>query len=179
MCGFFYSIQAVWIARKLRDTRSYLDGRSISNPPNYFIGSATSPNASEPKYQAIRTEKKINAGTQFFQTNLIFDISKFENYLEALDKRNLLNGMHLIAGITLIRSLKGVQFLQNLPGVEVSKKIIDRLSKSKDVKIEAYQLCLELIEKIKRLTGVQGIHFMAIDDPLIVKNLIIDSNLKN
>ncbi|MDT8380749.1 MAG: methylenetetrahydrofolate reductase [Brevefilum sp.] len=173
------SIQAAWIARKLRDEQIYLDGRKVSNPPSYFIGSAASPNASEPRYQAIRMEKKINAGTQFFQTNLIFDKARFESYLEALDKRNLLGKMHLIAGITAIRSINAAKFMNDLPGIEVPDKIIKRLLSAKDIKKEGYLICLELIGKIRSLPGIQGIHFMAIDDPESIKSLIVDSHLKN
>jgi len=173
------SIQAVWIARKLRDESTYLDGRKVSNPPSYYIGSAASPNASEPKYQAIRVEKKINAGAQFFQTNLIFDTSRFESYLEALDKRNLLDRMHLIAGLTSIRSINAAKYMNGLPGIVVPENILERLSNAKDVKQEGYLICLELIEKIKSLPGVQGIHFMAINDTETIKGLIIDSHLKS
>ncbi len=171
------SVQAVWITRKLRDEGKYLDGRGISNPPKYYIGAAASPYASLPKYQAIRAEKKLNAGTQFFQTNLIFDMDRFEAYLEALNKRNILDKMHLIAGVTLIRSIKGAQFMNQLPGVEVPDKIIQRLESVKDIKKESYQLCLEMIDKLKSMPGVQGIHFMAINKADILKQLIQDSHL--
>lgn len=173
------SIQAVWIARKLRDESTYLDGRKVSIPPSYYIGTAASPNASEPKYQAIRAEKKINAGAQFFQTNLIFDTSRFESYLEELDKRNLLDQMHLIAGLTSIRSINAANFMNGLPGIVVAENILERLSNSKDVRQEGYLICLELIDKIKSLPGVQGIHFMAINDPETIKSLIVDSHLKS
>jgi 5,10-methylenetetrahydrofolate reductase len=85
------SVQAIWMARKLRDEDIFLDGRETTTPPSYFIGAAASPYASLPEYQAIRAEKKVNAGAQFFQTNLIFDIDRFEEYLEALDKRGILS----------------------------------------------------------------------------------------
>jgi methylenetetrahydrofolate reductase (NADPH) len=174
----FDSIQAVWMARKLRDEGIFLDGREVISSPSYFIGAAAAPYASLPKYQAIRAEKKLNVGAQFFQTNLIFDIERFEAYLEALDKRNILNKMNLIAGVTLIRSIKGAHFMHQLPGVEVPDKIFQRLEQAKDIKKESYQLCLETIEKIKSLTGVQGIHLMAINNTDTIKQLILDSNLR-
>lgn len=174
----YYSGQAVWIARKLRDEGKYLDGRSVSNPPSYYIGAAASPYASLPKYQAIRAEKKLNAGTQFFHTNLVFYVDRFEDYLEALEKRNLLHKMHLIAGVTLIRSIKVVHFMNQLPGVEVPDEIIHRLECARDIKKESYQLCLEMIDKLKSIQGIQGIHFMAINNTDILKQLIQDSHLK-
>ena len=53
----------------------YLDGREIKTPPRYFLGAAASPFASEPRFQALREHKKVNAGAQFFQTNLVFDVA--------------------------------------------------------------------------------------------------------
>ena len=172
------SVQAIWMARKLRDEGAYLDEREMSASPSYFIGAAASPFASLPRYQAIRAEKKINAGAQFFQTNLIFDIDRFEDYLEALDKRNLLNRMHLIAGVTLIRSINAMKYMHELPGVVIPDTIVDRLTESKNIKQESYQLCLESIEKLKSLPGVQGIHFMAINNLDLVRQLISDSNIR-
>ena len=70
----------------MRDEGRYLDGRKIKYPPKIFIGSAASPFASEPKFQAIREEKKINAGAQFFQTNLVYDPDGLEVWLNELAK---------------------------------------------------------------------------------------------
>lgn len=172
------SVQAAWIARKLRDERRFLDGRSISNPPTYFIGAAASPNASQPKYQAIRVEKKLNVGAQFFQTNLIFDINRFEAYLEALDQRNLLNKMHLIAGVTAIRSMRAAKYMNELPGIQIPDILMNRLSKSTDIKREGFQICLEGIEKLKSLPGIQGIHFMAVNNVHYIKKLIDESGIR-
>jgi methylenetetrahydrofolate reductase (NADPH) len=65
------SVQMIWLLRRIRDDGHYLDGRPIKFPPKYFIGAAASPFASEPKFQALREEKKVNAGVQFFHTNLV------------------------------------------------------------------------------------------------------------
>lgn len=172
------SVQAIWIARKLRDEGIFLDGRKVSDPPSYFIGAALSPFASLPRYQAIRAEKKINAGAQFFQTNLIFDMDRFEDYLEALEQRNLLNRMRLIAGVSPIRSIKAAAYLRKLPGIVVPDWYIKRLSEAEDIKEESHQLCLEVIERLKSLQAVHGIHFMAIDKPEIIKRLISDGGLR-
>lgn len=171
------SVQAIWMARKLRDEATFLDGRNIDEPPSYFLGAAASPNASTPKYQGIRAQKKMNAGAQFFQTNLVFDIRNFEEYLEALDQRGVLNKVYLIAGVTIIRSINNANYLNKLPGVTVPNWIIQRLTESKDPKQEGYQLSLELIEQLKDLPGVHGLHFMAISNPAKLRCLLKDSNL--
>src|SRR5688500_9220187 len=84
------AIQMLWILRRMRDEGKYLDGREIKVPPKFSLGSVASPFSSNPKFQALREHKKINAGAQFFQTNLVFDIHGMEVWLNELAKRNVL-----------------------------------------------------------------------------------------
>ena len=79
------SIQMLWVLRRMRDAKMYLDGRSIANPPRLFLGAAASPCASTPRIQTQRELKKSHAGAQFFQSNLVYDVEAFERYLEALE----------------------------------------------------------------------------------------------
>jgi methylenetetrahydrofolate reductase (NADPH) len=85
------SIQMLWILRRMRDDAVYLDGRRIKSPPILFLGASSSPFASDPALQAIRDHKKVNAGAQFIQTNLIFEPDRLDAWLEQLDKRNVLD----------------------------------------------------------------------------------------
>ena len=173
------SIQALWMARKLRDEGLFVDGRQIKNRPAYLIGAAAAPFASKPKYQALRAEKKINAGAQFFQTNLVYDIARFQEYLEALDNRNVLGRVPLIAGFAPIRSMNAAHYLASLPGITIPDEIMERLSNTKDFKKESNQISLEIIEKLKSNPCVRGIHFMAIGDVSELKSLISESGLLN
>lgn len=84
------SVQMLWIIRRMRDEGIYLDGRRMKNPPKYFLGAASSPFAADPVLQAIKDQKKVNAGAQFFQTNLVFDADRLDPWLEQLEKRNVL-----------------------------------------------------------------------------------------
>jgi 5,10-methylenetetrahydrofolate reductase len=78
----------------MRDEGHYLDGREIKFPPRFFLGAAASPYASEPRFQALREHKKVNAGAQFFQSNLVYDLEGFEQYMECLDKAGVLGKTH-------------------------------------------------------------------------------------
>ncbi len=100
------SIQMLWILRRMRDEGKYLDGRSMKFPPKYFLGAAASPFASEPKFQALREHKKINAGAQFFQTNLVFDTEHLEIWLNELAKRNVLDKVYILVGITPLENIE-------------------------------------------------------------------------
>jgi len=173
------SIQALWMARKLRDEGLFVDGRQIKNRPTYFIGAAAAPYASKPKYQALRAEKKINAGAQFFQTNLVYDVDRFLEYLEALDHRNILGQVPLIAGFAPIRSMNAAHYLASLPGITIPDSMMERLATAKDFKKESNQISLEIIEKLKSIPSLHGIHFMAIGDVSDLKSLILESGLSN
>lgn len=171
------SIQGIWMARKLRDEGITLDGREVVDRPKYFIGAAAAPFASEPKFQAIRAEKKINAGAQFFQTNLVFDISGFEAYLEALEKRNLLNRIFLLVGLTPLTSLKKIKHLQKLPGVHIPVWMIDRISNASDPRMVSHQIFLDLITRLQTMQGVNGLHFMAMNNITYFRQVLAETGL--
>ncbi len=112
------AIQMLWILRRMRDEGKYMDGREIKTPPQFFLGAAASPFASEPKFQALREHKKVNAGAQFFQTNLVFDVAHMEVWLNELAKRNILDKVYILIGITPLKTLKMAQYMnEEVPGV--------------------------------------------------------------
>ena len=112
----------------MRDEGHYLDGREMKFPPKYFLGAAASPFASEPRFQAIREHKKVNAGAQFFQTNLVFDPDGFEMWLDALAQRNILDKVYILVGITPLKNLKMALYMdQEVPGVFIPQTLIKRL----------------------------------------------------
>lgn len=171
------AIQMIWIIRRMRDEGRFLDGREIKVRPPVFIGAAGSPFASNDRFQAIREEKKVNAGAQFFQTNLVYDVEGFERYLASLDKRGVLNRVFMLAGITPIRSLRAAQAIGSVAGVKMPRSIVERIEKSADPQEEGIQIALEIIDKIKKLPGVNGIHIMAIGWESVVPRLVKESLL--
>ena len=173
------SVQILWILRRMRDDGVYLDGRSIKFPPKYFLGAAASPFASEPRFQALREHKKVNAGAQFFQTNLVYDIDRMETWLEALAKRNILDKVYILVGITPIKSLKVATYMNNeVPGVFVPEKLLKRMEAAGDkAEEEGVQIALELIEKVKGLQGIHGIHLMAVGWEEIVPRIVTEAGI--
>ena len=172
------AIQSLWILRQMRDEGHFLDCREIKCRPQSFLGAAGSPNSSTPLIQAMREEKKINAGAQFLQTNLIFDYDRFVDYLEALERREVTVRAPLLAGISPIRSVKAAHYMNQIPGVRVPQSYIQRMEASADPKEESVQMTLELIDKIKRLPAVRGLHFMSVTWESVVPRLIRESGLR-
>jgi methylenetetrahydrofolate reductase (NADPH) len=173
------SIQMLWIIRKMRDEGTYLDGRKIKNPPKLFIGAATSPFSSDPVLQAIRDQKKVNAGAQFFQTNLIFEPEKLDTWLEQLDIRNVLDKIYILAGVAPLKSYKVACYLHTkVPGVFLPENILKRMEKAGDgAHEEGIQIALELIESIKSKNGINGIHLMTIGWEDVVERIVTESGL--
>lgn len=173
------SVQMLWILRRMRDENKYLDGRAIKFPPKYFLGAAAAPFASDLRFQAIREHKKVNAGAQFFQTNLVYDPDGFELWLNALAQRNILDKVFILVGITPIKSLKVAQYMHNeVPGVFIPEKIMKRMEAAKDgAEEEGVQIALELIEAVRSKQGVNGIHLMAVGWEEIVPRIVREASL--
>ncbi len=169
-------IQMLWILRRMRDEGRYLDGREIKVPPQYFLGAAASPFASNMKFQALREQKKVNAGAQFFQTNVVFDADAIDEWLNEIAKRDILDKVYIMIGLTPLKSYKTATYMNNkIPGVFIPKKILTRMEAAKakgNEQEEGVQITLELIEKIKSKQGVHGIHLMAVGWEEIVPRII-------
>jgi len=173
------SVQMLWILRRIRDEGRYLDGREIKTPPQYFLGSAASPFASDPKIQAIREHKKVNAGAQFFQTNLVYDADGLEIWLNELAKRNILDKVYILVGITPLKSYKMAKYMNDeVPGVFIPEHLLKRMEKAGDgAAEEGLAIALELIEKIRTKQGVNGLHVMAVGWEEIVPRLVTEAGL--
>ncbi|NDJ74796.1 MAG: hypothetical protein GYB65_00940 [Chloroflexi bacterium] len=173
------SVQMIWLLRRMRDEGHYLDGRPIKFPPQLFIGAAASPFASRPEFQALREHKKINAGAQFFQTNLVFDPDGLDVWLNELAKRDVLDKVYILVGITPVKSLKMAQYMdRDVPGVSIPQPLLKRLEDAGDgVQEESVAITLELIEAIRQKEGVNGIHLMAVGWEEIVPRIVTEGNL--
>jgi 5-methyltetrahydrofolate--homocysteine methyltransferase len=173
------SIQMLWVLRRMRDAKQYLDGRAIANPPRLFLGAAASPSASTPRVQALRELKKAHAGAQFFQSNVVYDLDHFERYLEGLDKAGVLTLAPLLVGITPVRSARAARAMAMVPGITIPEAMIARLERSANPQEEGVQIALEIIERVRRLPGVRGVHIMAVGWELIVPRLVREAGIRD
>jgi len=169
----------LWLLRRIRDDGHYMDGRPIKFPPKYFLGAAASPFASEPQFQAIREEKKVNAGAQFFQTNLVYDAEGLEVWLNELAKRNILDKVYILVGVTPLKSYGMASYMHNeVPGVTIPEPLLKRMKDAGDgASEEGVQIALELIEKIKKMEGVNGFHLMPVMWESIVPRIVTEGDL--
>jgi methylenetetrahydrofolate reductase (NADPH) len=162
----------------MRDEGHFLDGRPIKNPPRLFIGTAASPNDPMPEHEARRLEKKINAGAQFIQTQLVYDIERLEQWLEALEARDLLSKVHVLIGIGPLRSVRVARYmLERIPDVVVPERFIDRLEQSTEPEKTGLEIALELIDQVRQLPGVSGIHLMSLGWDTVLPRLLDEVGL--
>ena len=177
------SVQMLWILRRMRDEGRYLDGREIKFPPKMFLGAAASPFASLPRFQALREHKKVNAGAQFFQTNLVYEIGGLETWLALLGERGVLDKVHVLVGITPLKNLRMAKYMhEEVPGVRIPNALMARMERANAQGREAeeeegVQIALELMDAVKGMAGVSGIHLMAVGWESIVPRLVEETSL--
>ena len=175
------AIQLLWMLRRMRDDGTYLDGRKIKEPPRFFLGAAASPFGALPEFEAIRAEKKINAGAQFIQTQPVFDHDRFLHWLEALDKRDLLGKVHILAGLIPLKSARAAEFMANdVPGVVIPDHMVKRMTgaEGKEAQQETgFQIAVEILEKLKETPGISGTHIMAVHWESIIPRLVEETGL--
>lgn len=173
------SVQMLWILRRMRDEKKYLDGREIKNPPAFFLGAASSPFASDPELQAIRDQKKVNAGAQFFQTNIIFEPVRLSLWLEQLYKRDVLGKVFILIGLAPLKSYRAALYLHDkVPGVYIPETILKRMEKAgESAGEEGIRILHELIDAVIGMKGVNGIHLMTLGWEEVVERVVREAGL--
>lgn len=171
------SVQMLWILRRMRDEGIYLDGREIKNRPKLFLGAAAAPFAQDPELQVIRDRKKINAGAQFLQTNLVFDPDSIDPWLERLEKEGLLDKVHILVGVSPLRTLTLAHYLNdNIPGVTIPDAVMKRLADAGDrFAEESIAITAENIRCLRGKRGVSGVHIMPLGWEAAVPQIISGS----
>jgi methylenetetrahydrofolate reductase (NADPH) len=173
------SIQLIKIVKNMSDKGIFQNGELIKfKKPEFYIGAATNPFSDLTKFFVDRLDKKIEAGVEFIQTQSVFNIDKFNYWMDEVRSRGIDNQVHIIAGITPLKSKKMADRMKfHVPGVNLPDDIYKRMEKSDDASKEGFEISLELINKIKKIKGVHGIHITALFWENIIPDLIIDSKL--
>jgi len=171
------SVQMLWILRRMRDEGIYLDGREIRNRPRLFLGAAAAPLLQKPELQVLRDKKKVNAGAQFLQTNLIFDPDSLDPWLECIVKEGLTDRVFVLIGVSPLKSLKLAHYLNdNIPGVRIPDRIMERLADAGDgFAEESIRITVENIRRLKEKSGVHGVHIMPLGWESAVPRIIEQS----
>jgi len=160
------SMQLLQTVRHMRDNGKFLGGDEINRPPRMFAGAAANPFAEPFKIRVPRLAKKIAAGAEFIQTQCIYNLDRFEEWMKGVCDRGLHEKVYILAGVTPMKSLGMARYMKkNVPGMDVPDEVIDRLAgvpKEQQAE-EGMKICLETIERLKEVKGVSGFHIIAIE----------------
>ena len=158
------SMQLIAIVRKMRDDKQFLCGDEIKeHEPKLFIGAVANPFADPFEFRVMRLAKKIDAGADFIQTQCIFDMKKFAEWMKMVVDEGLHKKTYILAGLTPVRSHKALKYMKNnVAGMSIPDELITRMESAEDPKEEGVKVCVEMIEQIKSMEGVSGIHLMPI-----------------
>ncbi|HAY23109.1 MAG TPA: 5,10-methylenetetrahydrofolate reductase, partial [Desulfobacterales bacterium] len=160
------SMQLIALVKQMRDSGTFLSGAELHGVPKMFIGAASNPFAEPFEWRVHRLAKKIEAGVDFIQTQCIYNIPKFKEWLKIAVDRGLTQKVHILAGITPFKSLGMARYMKSrVPGMDVPDNLIERLKgvpKEKQAE-EGIRLAIEMMQELKGLNGVKGFHIMAIE----------------
>lgn len=157
------SVQLIQVLKNMRDEHKFINGDEISGEVPLFIGAVANPFADPFEVRVPRLAKKIKAGADFIQTQAVFDVSRFAQWMKIVTERGLDKETHILTGIIPIRSAGMVRYMRdNVSGVNIPEDIVTRMEKAEDAEAVGVKIALELIAKVKEIPGVHGIHIMAV-----------------
>ncbi len=160
------SMQLLQTVRQMCDEGKFLGGDEIKRPPQMFAGAAANPFADPFEIRVARLAKKVKAGAQFIQTQCIYNLDKFEEWMQGVRDRGLHEETAIMAGLTPMKSAGMARYMKNrVPGMDVPDEVVQRLADTpKDKQAEeGIKMCIESIERLKECEGIRGFHIMAIE----------------
>ncbi len=173
------STQLIQAVKNMRDEGVFIGGDKLDHPlPKVFIGAVANPFADPFEYRALRLAKKVAAGTQFIQTQCIFDLERFEKWMEMVRELGLHKKVKIMGGVTPIKSVGMARYMQkNVSGMIVPEDLIQRVKGAEDKKKEGLKIAIETIQRLREIEGVAGVHVMAIAWEEVVPEIVESAGL--
>jgi methylenetetrahydrofolate reductase (NADPH) len=141
--------------------------------PKLFIGAAANPFGDPFEARVLRLAKKAAAGADFIQTQPVFDLDRFERWMEEVRKRGLHEQVSILAGVMPVKSYRVLEYMdKQVPGIRIPGNTIDRMKKAESPKEEGVQICVETMKALQKIEGVRGIHIMAVEWEQIVPAIV-------
>jgi methylenetetrahydrofolate reductase (NADPH) len=171
----FDSLQLLRTITIMRDQGQFLSGRKIEQPPRVFLGAAENPFAPPLDWRPHRLAKKIAAGAEFIQTQYVFDVEVFRRFMAKVVDLGLAEQAFILAGVGPLKGPKTAEFMRSkVPGVVIPDLVIERLQKTPKARLveEGMQICVEIIEQVRAIPGVAGVHVMAYRQEEMVAEII-------
>jgi 5,10-methylenetetrahydrofolate reductase len=172
------SMQLIRMLKDMRDEKKFQCGDEMDVEPRLFLGAAANPFADPFEFRVDRLAKKIDAGVDFIQTQGIYDVPRFEEWLNAANDRGLTEKVYILGGVIPLKSAGAAKYIKNkVAGMMVPDEIIDRMKNAEDAKQEGIKIAMETIEQLKNMKGVHGVHIMAIEWEEKVPEIVKETGL--
>ncbi len=164
--------------KMMRDEAKFLSGRKITTPPRVFIGAAENPFAPPYAFRPIRLAKKIAAGAQFIQTQYCFDLPMMVDFMSRVRDMGLDERCFILAGVGPLASAKTARWMRaNVAGVHIPDAVITRLEGAQNQKQEGKRICIEMIQRLRDMKGIAGVHVMAYRQEDYVSEIVHESGV--
>jgi methylenetetrahydrofolate reductase (NADH) len=165
-------------ARRLRDAGQFESGRALTSRPRMFLGAAENPFAPPYDWRPLRLAKKIEAGAQFIQTQYCFDVPMLRDFMARLDDLGLIGNIFVLVGVGPLPSARTAEWLRrHVAGVHIPDAVVARLAGAANPRAEGRKLCVELIQELREIKGVDGVHVMAYRQEEAVAEVIESSGV--
>lgn len=171
------SVTLLAALKGMRDDKKFVCGEDMKTEPRVFLGAAENPFADPFDFRVLRLRKKIAAGADFIQTQAIFDVPKFARWMEQVCERGLHEQTCIMGGVIPVKSARALKYMATVPGMSIPAELIERLEKASAPEEEGVALCVELIEQIRQIPGVRGVHIMAVYWESIVPTIVEKAGL--
>ena len=174
------SIQLIQTVRRMRDQAEIIGGDKLSDPPHLFVGAVANPFADPFKYRVTRLAKKVDAGAEFVQTQCIYNLERFKEWMGLVKEYGLEKEVYILGGITPLKSARMAEYMaKQVAGMDVPESLIDRMKgvPAKEQRAEGIKIAVETIQALKEMEGVSGVHIMAIEWEDAVPELVEKAGL--
>ena len=167
-------------ARSMCEKGCFMSGRELEHPPRFFIGAASNPFVPPFDFRPYRLAKKVEAGADFIQTQFCFDVPRLEQFMQAVRDIGILDKVYILVGVGPLRSARAGEYMRkNVPGVYIPDEVISRL---RCVPIdrqaeEGKRICIEIIQQVREIVGINGVHVMAYRQEELVAEIIHEAGL--
>ncbi len=172
------SITLLETIRIMRDEGRFLSGRKLTVPPRVFLGAAENPFAPPLDFRPLRLAKKVAAGAQFFQTQYCFDVPLLRLFMTRVRDLGLHERCFILVGVGPLASARAARWMRdNVPGVHIPDEVVTRIEGAAKPRLEGKRLCVEIIQQVREIEGVAGVHVMAFRQEELVSEIITESGV--
>ena len=172
------SIQLVRMVKNMRDEGKFDCGEEVKGELPFFIGTAANPFADPYEFRPLRLAKKVKAGADFIQSQAVFNVEKFRDYMARVRDMGLLENMYFLAGVIPAKSAGMIRYMKKyVAGLDIPDELVRRMEDAEKAREEGVRICVEIINQVREIPGVRGVHIMAVAWESIVPRIVEEAGL--